>query len=165
MSTDNVEMLTWKSQVDRNQDTFDLRLQHVEKTTNQTAMDVKTLLDRDSAREKPVGWKAIVAGVISTGVSLGLLWQWVSWSVENAPVTRRLDDRIIRMETESKQNLLMLDQRTAKRFTQDDALIACLREEIANATLGYVCAHPRRGNMPKGRFEWAPQIKKPGPGS
>ena len=161
--TNTESAAVWKrlAATERHQDGFNLRLQHVEKTTDKISANIDLMLERLNQRGDPVSWRQIAAAIVSIAAVGVAVWQWVTWSVENAPITRDTLARITMIETARASAAETNRLARAELYTNDDALIDCLRAEILNRDVGYRCVDARRGIPHNEIAAWTPRIILP----
>lgn len=162
MRTPEAEAM-WKriATSERHQDGFDLRLQHVEKTTDKISANIDLMMERLNQRGDPISWRQVGATVVLLAAVGVAVWQWVTWSVENAPITRDVLTRIIAIESARRSDATSLASVSANRHTAQDELVSCLRAEILNRDIGWRCANPGRGVPHNDVRTWRPRVSAP----
>jgi hypothetical protein len=131
--------------VERQQDRFDERLKHVERTTDKTAKGVEQLLDREIHRPSATNWRSVlmVGLALMSGIASLALFVW--WFVSVSPAFTSVASRVNVLEYNERASKVEIEDRTRSRWTSEADLIQCLQSEIVNRHMGFICTHPKRG--------------------
>lgn len=80
--------------IERVQERFGVRLEHVERTVDKVAVGVDKLLERDARRPDALTWRAIAA-VCGGAVTIALVGQWL---IAHAPAVQDLERRVEKLD-------------------------------------------------------------------
>lgn len=80
--------------IERVQERFGARLEHVEKTVDKVAVGVDRLLERDARRPEALTWRAIAA-VCGGAVTIALVGHWL---IAQAPAVQELGRRVDKLD-------------------------------------------------------------------